>query len=400
MPEVTRIEYVAGLDAGSYRTRCLIGSVENGRLRLLGAGVAKSEGWWKGRIADQQALVASMERAIREAERSADVSVASAVAGMGGASIEGLNNRGLYEMGRSREIGEAETKYAVERAFRVHMPADRMILQMSPQDFVVDGRAEYWNPNGARGSRLESFVHLVTTSVQEHQCLIDAVHQAHLAVEETVFEPFAAAYASVGVEERAEGVAVVDIGAHSTDMVIYYGDSLLGAASLPICGDHFTRDVSHGLCISYEDAENLKHECGCAMLGLTADNSIIELPSPQGRPPREAPRLELNRILEARAEELFLYVRREFARAGLEQGPMNGVVLTGGGALMTGMCDMAERVLNCQARNGLAAGIMDWPEKLDNPAWATAAGLMMYAARLRRPGGEEKSPGLWGRLFG
>jgi cell division protein FtsA len=401
MPEVARIEYVAGLDAGSYRTRCLIGSVENCRLRLLGAGVAKSEGWWKGRIADQQALVASMERAIREAERSADVSVASAVAGMGGASIEGLNNRGLYEMGRSREIGEAETRYAVERAFRVHMPADRMILQMAPQDFVVDGRAEYWNPHGARGSRLESFVHLVTTSVQEHQCLIGAVHQAHLAVEETVLEPFAAAYASVGVEERAEGVAVVDIGAHSTDMVIYYGDSLLAAASLPICGDHFTRDVSHGLCISYEDAENLKHECGCAMVGLTADNSIIELPSPQGRPPREAPRLELNRILEARAEELFLYVRREFARAGLEQGPMNGVVLTGGGALMTGMCDMAERVLNCQARNGLAAGIMDWPEKLDNPAWATAAGLMMYSARLRRQdGGEEKSPGLWGRLFG
>ncbi len=239
---------------------------------------------------------------------------------MGGASIEGLNNRGLYEMGRPREIGVADTKYAVERAFHVHMPADRMILQMSPQDFVVDGRAEYWNPQGAQGSRLESFVHLVTTSTQEHQCLVGAVHQAHLAVEETVFEPFAAAYATVEAEERAEGVAIVDIGAHSTDMVIYYGDALLAAASLPICGDHFTRDVAQGLCISFEDAEKLKLECGCAMVGLTADNSIIELPSPEGRPPREAPRLELNRILEARAEELFLYVRQEFVQGRVGAG--------------------------------------------------------------------------------
>jgi cell division protein FtsA len=401
MAEVAKTEYVAGLDAGSYRTRALIGTLEDSHLRLLGAGVARSEGWWKGRIADQQALVASLGRSIRGAEKSAGVSVSSVVVGMGGASIEGLNNRGLYEMGRPREIGEAETKYAVERAFRVHMPADRMILQMSPQDFVVDGRAEYWNPQGAQGSRLESFVHLVTTSVQEHQCLVGAVHQVHLAAEETVFEPFAAAYATVGSEERAEGVAIVDIGIHSTDMVIYYGDALLAAASLPVCGDHFTRDVSHGLCISYEDAERLKQECGCAIVGLTADNSIIELPRPEGRPPREAPRLELNRILEARAEELFTYVRREFSKAGLEQGPVNGVVLTGGGALMTGMCDMAERVLNCQARNGLAAGILDWPEELDNPAWATAAGLMMYAARLKQQdGGDERSPGLWGRLFG
>lgn len=398
---MAKIDYVAGLDAGSSRTRCLIGALENSRLRLLGAGVAKSDGWWKGRVTDQHALVASMERAIRGAEKSANVSVASTVLGMGGASIEGLNNRGLYEMGRPREIGAAEAKYAVERAFHVHMPADRMILQMSPQEFVVDGRAEYWNPQGAQGTRLESFVHLVTTSTQEHQWLVGAVHQAHLAVEETVFEPFAAAYATVIAEERAEGVAIVDIGAHSTDMVIYYGDALLAAASLPICGDHFTRDISHGLCISFEDAENLKLDCGCAMVGLTADNSIIELPSPEGRPPREAPRLELNRILEARAEELFLYVQREFSKVGLEQGPVNGVVLTGGGALMTGLCDMAERVLNCQARNGLATGILDWSEDLDDPAWATAAGLVMYAARLKQQdGGDERSPGLWGRLFG
>jgi len=173
------------------------------------------------------------------------------------------------------------------------------------------------------------------------------------------------------------------------------------AASLPVSGDHFTRDVSHGLRISHEDAEKLKEECGCAILGLTADNSVIELPSPEGRAPREAPRRELNEILEARAGELFLYVRREIAKAGLDPGPANGVVLTGAAARMTGMCDMAERVLNCQARNGLPATIVDWPAEFDNPAWTTAAGLMMYSARLKQQGGAEPgNRGLWNRLFG
>ena len=137
------------------------------------------------------------------------------------------------------------------------------------------------------------------------------------------------------------------------------------------------------------------------MLGQTADNSLVELPSPEGRPPREAPRFELNDALEARAGELFVRVRQEIVKAGMDQGPLNGVVLTGAAASMPGLCDMAERVLNCQARNGLPGGIVDWPEEFENPAWTTAAGLMMYSARLKRQtGGEPEEPGLWNRLFG
>ncbi|HSW50432.1 MAG TPA: cell division protein FtsA [Bryobacteraceae bacterium] len=393
--------YVAGLDAGSHWTRCLIGLMENSHVRLLGAGEAPSGGWWKSRIADHQALVASLGAAVRAAEKSAGVSIGCAVAGMGGTTVEGLNNRGVYEMGRPREIRKEDMRYAVEQALRVSLPADRMVLQMAPQDFVVDGRAEYWDPRGQRGSRLESFVHLVTVSTQEHRSLVAAMHQVGLEAEETIFEPYAAAYAAVGQGERAEGVVVVDIGAHSTEVVIYYGEALLAAASLQICGDHFTKDVAQRLCVSYEDAERLKRECGCALVGQTADNSLVELPSAGGRPPREAPRFELNDALEARAGELFVRVRQEIVKAGMDQGPLNGVVLTGAAASMTGLCDMAERVLNCQARNGLPEGIEDWPEEFEDPAWTTAAGLMLYSARLRRqPGREPEDPSLWSRLFG
>jgi cell division protein FtsA len=202
-------------------------------------------------------------------------------------------------------------------------------------------------------------------------------------VEETVFEAVAAAYAAVLPEDRARGVCLLDIGAQSTQMAIYDGDALLLAATLPVGGDHFTRDISYILKVNYDDAEHLKREYGWAMTGLTSDNSLIEIPSPEGRAPREAQRSTLDEILEARAEELLGHVYEEIRRAGMEQSLLEGVVLTGGGALLQGMCDIAERILNCQVRNGLPVGIEDWPEELDSPIWTVAAGLSMYSGRMK-----------------
>ncbi|MCC7175113.1 MAG: cell division protein FtsA [Bryobacterales bacterium] len=394
-------KYAIGLDAGSDRSRCLVGALENSHVRLLGAAETPSGGWRRGRIADQEALAACLSDVVREAEKSAGVPAGSAVAGMGGSTIEGLNMRGVYWMGPARQIREEDARYAVEKSLHVDMHADRMILQMAPQDFLVDGQTYYWNPKGVHGSRLEALVHLITVSSQEHHCLVTALHRAGLEVEETVFESYASAYASVSSEERAQGVVVVDVGKDSSEVVIYCDEALMAAVSLPVCGEHFTRDVAQRLCISNEHAESLKRQCGCALVGLTADNSLIELPPLEGRPPREAPRLELNHALESRAGELFLYVREEIAKAGMDQGLLNQVVLTGGASRLQGMCDMAERVLNCPARNGLPVGIEAWPEEFEDPAWTTAAGLMMYSARLKRgEGGPTRKPGLWNRLFG
>jgi cell division protein FtsA len=209
------------------------------------------------------------------------------------------------------------------------------------------------------------------------------VHQAHLAVDESIFEGIAAAYAAVLPEDRARGVAVMDIGAQSTHFAVYDGDALLLATTIPVAGDHLTRDVSWLLKVNYEDAENLKREYGCAVTGLVSDHSLIEIPSAEGRGMREAPRRQLNEILEARVEEIFDRAYSEILRVGMEQSLLEGIVLTGGGAKLVGMCDVAERVLNCQARNGLATGIEGWPQELDNPSWTVAAGLAMYSGRLR-----------------
>ncbi len=378
-----KARFAVGLDAGSAFTRCVICVSEDDRLRFLGHGVVPSIGWQKGRLADPLALSNCIQAAVQEAEKRAQCAVESLVAGIAGSSVEGGTNHGVYECGRtSRPISQEELSFAAERAANVRLDADRTLLQVFPQDFNIDGRSGYRNPRGMMCSRLEANVYILTAGTQEHEGLVTAVHHAHFAVDETIFEPVAAAYASILPEDRARGVALLDIGLHSSDFVVYDGDAVVLALSLPVSADHLTRDVAYGLTVSYEDAERLKVEYGCAILGLTADNSVIEVPSHEGRPLREAPRRVLNDILDARAEQMFQFVKSELNRIGMDQSLFEGIVLTGGGALLNGMCDMAERVLNCPARNGLAQGIRNWPDELDNPGWTTAAGLSMYSGRL------------------
>jgi cell division protein FtsA len=372
----------AGVDAGSAHTRAVILLLENGTVRLLGYGEAPSHGWKRAGISDQKAVSESIEHAVKQAEAAAQAPIGSAVFGVGGAGIASSTARGGCEIGFPREIDENDVNLVVDRASRIQLREDELLLHLFPQDFRVDGRSGHRNPRGMIGSRLEVYVHLVTASAQEHHGLIGAANLAHLMVEETVFEAIASHYACVVPERGHEGMAVIDIGAHSTDLAIYVGDSLLFSSSLPVCADHFTLDVAYILKVSFEDAEWIKEQHGCAMLGLTADHSLIELPSTPDRGPREAARGELNRILEARARELFQYVQRDLERTGMD-GMLLGVVLTGGGSLLHGMCDMAERILDCQARLGLPDGILDWAEEINRPDWSTAAGLAMYSARLK-----------------
>lgn len=381
----SRIPLAVGLDAGNSRTRCVVCALENGGLRYLAHGLAPSVGWSKGRIVDQVAAAESIRAAVTDAERGAHVAIESITLGTGGMEVRGAQSRGLYEFGRPHELRSEDLEYAVALASDVRLEHDRLLLHVLPQDFTLDGRAGFRRPQKNICSRLEANVHVITTAQHEHQALVASAHLAHLAVEETVFEPLAAAYACLSLEARARGAAVLDLGMHSSDLVIYEGDALLLAASLPVWGDHFTRDIAAIFKVTYEDAECLKQEYGCALLGLTADSSLIEVPSPEGRPSREAYRSELNEILEARAEELFLHVRSELHRVGMGRRMDEGMLLTGGGALLTGMCDMAERVLNCPAANGIVTedDIGGWPEELKSPAWTTAAGLAMYSAKLK-----------------
>ena len=392
--------YAVGLDPGSRKTRMVICILEDGRLRFLGASAVNSHGWMKGRIADQKAVSASILAAQREAEARAGVSVGSAVVAMGGPTVRGANGRGVVEWGHIREIEQRDVNRVVDRASRVVLQEDRMILQLFSQDFVVDDHPGFRDPRSMLASRLEINVHLITCSVQEHNALVGAVNEAHLIVEETVFDALAACYAAVLPDNRREGIAVVDIGSQSTELVIYYGDSMHLASTVKVCGDHFTRDLAQGLCLNYEDAELVKLEYGSAVSKDTAENIFIELPTPEDRARREEKRKFVNSILEARAVELFKFVRGEFARVGMDRALIGGVFLTGGGAKLPGLCDTAQDVLQCQTRYGLTEGILDWPDELYDPEWCSAAGLAMYSAKLKdRFQHQQQSAGWIGKII-
>jgi cell division protein FtsA len=405
----TKPIYATGLDAGSTYTRCVIAVLEDERLRVLGYGSVPSQGWAKSRIADQQAVSACILAAVEEAEAMAQTTVGTVVAGAGGLTVRGANSRGRIELGRPRELEQRDINRAMDRALRIQLPEDRMVLQLLPQDFVIDDQPGFHDPRNMMASVIEANAHLIMISTQEHTNLVGAVNRAHLSVDETIHEAIAACYASVLPEDRREGVVLIDIGTHSTEMVCYYGDAAQATASLRLCGDHFTRDLAHALRISYEAAVVVKHEFGGTIPAGVPANSTVELPwmerapvpfDPVERPPREAQRLLINQILEARAVELFELVREELTRVGMQRAIASGVVVAGGGALLPGICDIAERVLECPARIGLAQGFLDWPEELSDPTWTTAAGLSMYCARLRSQVDlERQSVGMLGRIL-
>jgi cell division protein FtsA len=391
-----------GIDAGSSYTRVMIGLVEGEKLRFLGCGCSSSGGWAKSRIVDQQAVSKSILAAVEQAEAMAGVHVETAVAGIGGFTVRGASNMGRVDLARPREIEQRDVNRAMDRAMRVQLQDDRMMLHVLPQAFVVDDQEDCQDPRRMMASRLIANAHLVTVSSQEHGTLTGAINLAHLAVDETVYEPIAACYASILPEERARGIALVDIGAHSTELVCHFGDSVQLATTVKICGDHFSRDIAFALHVPLEDGALVKEEFGSALAEGTAENSVVELPfrDDAGRDSREVPRLLINRILESRAQELFAMVKAELTAAGLYPALANGMVITGAGALLPGICDIAERELERPARIGLTQGYRDLPVELKDPAWTTAAGLSMYAARLRTQVDlDRRSTGLLGRIL-
>ncbi len=398
-----------GVDAGSSYTRCIIGLLEGERLRILGYGSVPSAGWSKSRIADQQAVSDCVLSAVEEAETMAQTLVEHVVAGFGGLTSRGANCRGHFDLGRPREVEQRDINRAMERAMRIQLQEDRMVLQLLPQDFVVDDQPGFHDPRRMLASVIEANAHLITVSVQEHNNLVGAINRAHLSVDETVFEAIAACYASVLPGDRSEGVALLDIGQHSSELVCYYGECAQMASSIRICGDHFSRDLAHALRVPSDSASIVKHEFGSAVSAGTPEGSLVELPQSERSAAsdprdsselRDAPRRFINEILESRAIEMFEMVRAELARVGMQRAITSGLVLSGAGALLPGLCDVAERVLECPARLGLAQGFLDWPEELNDPSWTTVAGLAMYSARLRSQVDVEKQAvGMLGRML-
>jgi len=371
------------LDLGSAWTRVLIADVQEDALRYRGHGVVGSAGMRKGLISDLGPAAKVVKAASELAERVARVNIDECVVGVGGPHIRGLNTNGGIDLGnRMREITRDDVRSAVDRARAFERPPDREILHLLPREFILDEQPGIFDPVGMVGSRLEVNLHIATCSGSAMQSTVTCANRAGLEVTETVLESIAAAESTLSADERELGVCLLDIGAHSTEMVVFFESAVVHTACIPIGGVHFTNDLAEGLQISTQQAEELKCHYGHAVVTSVPQEAEIDLFNPQQQ---RLPLRRLAEILGPRAEQLLSFVRESLRKGGALNALGAGCVLTGGGAMLPGLLDIAESQLRVQARIGNPVRLHTNrpPAELASPAFATAVGMLLYAHRTR-----------------
>lgn len=375
-------EYLVGIDVGSSKVAVLIGKRDGrGGLEIAGRGQAPNRGTRRGNIVNLEATVEALKAATEEAEVMAGVEISRASIGIGGADIRCVNARGMVSVARKdREITKTDIERALDAAQSAALPSDREILHAVPQEFVVDEQGGISDPLGMLGSRLEVQVHLVTGQTARSRTLLTCVNRAGIEVAEMVFEPIATAEAVLTPDEKDLGVLLIDVGSGTTGFALFEDGEVRHSAMLPIGAGHFTNDLAMVLRTPYAEAERIKMRDGCCLLSMVQEEEGISVPAVAGGPARVVPRREICEILQPRAEELMSLVRGDLARVGWEGQLRGGIVLTGGGAQLDGLLEMAGQVFGSSVRYGVAHGLGGLIDVLGSPSWAAAAGLLRWAA--------------------
>jgi cell division protein FtsA len=374
-------DLIVVLDIGSAWTRVLAADLNEGSLRYRGHGIVESAGMRKGLIAELGPAFKAVKSASERAERAARANIEECVVGVGGPHIRGLNTSDGFDLGnRMREITRDDVRYVVERARAIERPADRDILHLLPRQFVLDDQPGIFDPVGMVGARLRVDLHIATCSGSALQSTVTCANRAGLEVSEAVLESIAAAEATLSADERELGVCLLDIGAHSSDLAVFFEGAVAYTASVPIGGQHFTNDLAVGLQIPVAQAEELKRQYGHAVVTAVPQLAEIEIACPQ---PRMLPLRTIAEILEPRARELLYFVKESLRQGGVVDALGAGCVLTGGGAMLPGMLDVTESQLRVAARTGMPVRLSHMPGELVHPSFATAVGMLLYAHRTR-----------------
>jgi cell division protein FtsA len=369
------------LDIGSAWTRVLAADLNEGALRYRGHGIIESAGMRKGLISDLGPAAKAVKAANEQAEFTSRANIAQCAVGVGGPHIRGINSNGGFELGsRMREITREDVRTAVDSARAIERPPDREVLHLLPRQFILDGQPGIFDPVGMVGARLEVDLHIATCSGSALQSAITCANRAGLEVTEAVLESVAAAEAVLSADERELGVCLLDIGAHSSDLAVFFEGAVVHTASIPIGGAHFTNDLAVGLQMPVAQAEELKRQYGNAVVTSVPQLAEIEILNPE---PQALSLRSMAEILEPRARELLYFVKESLRQGAVVEALGAGCVLTGGGALLPGMLDVTESQLRVPARTGLPVRLSHMPGELAHPAFATAIGMLLYAHRTR-----------------
>lgn len=377
-----------GLDVGSSKICCVISEVnsEDNSVKLLGVGTGPSTGMKKGSIIHRDQLIDEMEYALQEAQVMANVTVKKVTLGLSGEHIRGINTQGAIAIKKEgavnipiqHEITKSDVRKVLGQAKGISLPVDRDILHVLPQEYVIDTMDSIKNPVGLTGRRLEARVHLITVATTAATNLASCAEELGVTMDGLVFLGLASGVAVLDEDEKKLGVACIDIGATTTDVVVYHDGGVRHSAVLGIGANSITNDIAVMLQIGINEAEKIKLKYGSAKASMSSPDLDFELPSKTGGLTRKVSEHELSRYVEARMIEILQLVMREIGRADIKENLTYGLVLTGGGAQLKNIVGLAQETLGLPVRIGYPKNISGAVDVVDSPVFAGSVGLAQW----------------------
>lgn len=376
-------EIIAGLDLGTTKVCAVVAEAGEDGIDIIGVGSVPSRGLRRGVVVNIELTVQAIRAAIEQAETMAGVEIGTVYAGISGSHVQGMNKEGVAAIA-SREVSHDDVVRVLEQARAIPLSSDRQVIHVLPQEYTVDDQRGIREPVGMNGVRLQAHVHLVTAATASVSNIIKCAERSELHVAEVVLEPLASADAVLEDDEKEIGVALLDIGGGTSDLIVYVDGAVAHTSVIPIGGTNFTSDIATALRTPMGEAERVKIKYGCASPAMVDPEETIEVPSVGGRAPRTLPRHELCSIIEPRVEELFECVKHTLEQSGYMQMLASGVVITGGTTMLEGMPELAEQILGLPVRRAAPSGVGGLVDVVKSPAYATGVGLVKYAANKMR----------------
>lgn len=394
---------VAAIDVGTTKVCSIIADNDDkGGLRILGVGVVPSHGLQKGLVVNVNEAKESIRQSVREAEKGAGTRLESAYIGVTGRHISSVNSRGAVAITRNDQLVRPEDlRRVLDVARSVKVPNEQKLLHLIPRQFIIDGQEGVKNPVGMHGFRLDVETHIVTAAVTSVQNLTKCIRSVGIEVEDLVMEPLASAEAVLTEEEKEAGVMLADIGGGTTDIAVFKDSTIYHTSVLPVAGYQTTRDISVGLGLSFELAEEMKKKYANVTPEVEDDSAQDDKTLSQDG--HSVSYSELSTIIRARIEELLRLIVLELPHSDQFKVIPSGLVLTGGGANLPGIAQLAEQITRLPARIGYPIQLWGVSDNLNDPAYATAVGLLLWKVRNKgtqkwHPKEESNNEGLFSKF--
>ena len=373
-------KYISALDIGTSKVIALIGEVQDdNEIHIVGLGQAPSRGLKAGMVTNIDATAQAIQQAVNEAELMADTKISHVTTGIAGNHIRSLNSQGVVKI-KDGEVSQADIDRAIETAKAINIPPDHNILHTVVQEYIIDNQPGVKEPIGMSGVRLDTRVHIITGANTALQNIQKCIHRSGLQMDQIMLQPLASGQAVLTEDEKDLGVCVIDIGGGTTDIAVYTNGAIRHTAVIPVAGDLITKDLAQALRTPHSAAEYIKIHYGVAIPDMDGLDEMVEVPSVGDRQPRQISRRVLASVIGPRVEEILELTLNELRRSGFpEEVLTSGIVLTGGASMLTGIVELAEEVFGLPARIGVPQEMGGVSERIRNPRYSTAIGLLQAA---------------------